>query len=116
MPTPPFYWTVTIAFLKVTITSTVVRRSAGPMVMGETTPQASRSRRHTMVPDSRAQAGYDGSDWPRHDLGADYYERQRDVRRQVAHHVGKLGSLGFEVTLCRIPEAEPDGTGPAQAA
>ena len=25
------------------------------------------------------------------DLGPDYYERQRDVRRQVAHHVGKLG-------------------------
>jgi Transposase IS116/IS110/IS902 family len=42
------------------------------------------------------------------DLGPDYYERQRDVRRQVAHHVGKLGSLGFEVTLCRIPE--PDRT------
>jgi len=29
---------------------------------------------------------------------------------------GKLGSLGFEVTLCRIPEPEPDGTDPAQAA
>jgi hypothetical protein len=28
------------------------------------------------------------------DLGPDYYERQRDVRRQVAHHIGKLGSLG----------------------
>jgi hypothetical protein len=44
---------------------------------------------------------------PRHhyqDLGADYYERQRDTRRQIAHHVGKLGALGFEVTLCRIPE------------
>jgi transposase len=50
------------------------------------------------------------------DLGPDYYERQRDVRRQVAHHVGKLGSLGFEVTPCRIPEPDPDGTGPAQAA
>ncbi len=50
------------------------------------------------------------------DLGADYYERQRDVRHQVAHHVGKLGALGFEVTLCRIPEPGPDGTGPAQAA
>ena len=50
------------------------------------------------------------------DLGPDYYERQRDVRRQVAHHVGKLGSLGFEVTLCRIPEPDPDGTGPTQAA
>jgi len=50
------------------------------------------------------------------DLGPDYYDRQRDTRRQIAHHVGKLGSLGFEVTLCRIPEPEPDGTGPAQAA
>ena len=50
------------------------------------------------------------------DLGPDYYERQRDTRRQVAHHVGKLGSLGFEVTLCRIPEPDPDGTDPAQAA
>jgi len=37
------------------------------------------------------------------DLGADYYERQRDVRRQITHHVGKLGALGFEVTLCRLP-------------
>jgi transposase len=50
------------------------------------------------------------------DLGADYYERQRDVRRQIAHHVGKLGALGFEVTLCRIPEPQPDGTGQTQAA
>ena len=50
------------------------------------------------------------------DLGPDYYQRQRDTRRQVARHVGKLGSLGFEVTLCRIPEPDPDGTDPAQAA
>ena len=50
------------------------------------------------------------------DLGADYYERQRDVRRQIAHHVGKLGALGFEVTLCRTPEPQPDGTGQTQAA
>ena len=50
------------------------------------------------------------------DLGPDYYERQRDTRRQIAHHVGKLGALGFEVTLCRIPEPAPDGTGPARAA
>jgi transposase len=50
------------------------------------------------------------------DLGPDYYERQASVRRQVAHHVGKLGALGFEVTLCRIPEPEPDGTGDTQAA
>ena len=50
------------------------------------------------------------------DLGADYYERQRDIRRQIAHHVGKLGGLGFEVTLCRIPEPQPDGTGQTQPA
>jgi hypothetical protein len=50
------------------------------------------------------------------DLGPDYYERQRDVRRQIAHYVGKLGSLGFEVTLCRRPEPGPDGTTPEQAA
>jgi hypothetical protein len=52
------------------------------------------------------------------DLGADYYERQRDARRQIAHHVGKLGALGFEVTLCRIPgtEPEPPGSGNTQAA
>jgi transposase len=50
------------------------------------------------------------------DLGPDYYERQRDVRRQVARHVGKLGSLGFEVTLCRLPAPDPGRTGPIQAA
>jgi transposase len=50
------------------------------------------------------------------DLGPDYYDRRRDLRRQVAHHVGKLGALGFEVTLCRIPEPDPDGTAPTQAA
>ena len=41
------------------------------------------------------------------DLGPDYYERQASTRRQIAHHVGRLGALGFEVTLCRIPEPEP---------
>jgi transposase len=50
------------------------------------------------------------------DLGPDYYERQRDTRRQIAHYVGKLGALGFEVTLCRIPEPQPDGTGQTQPA
>jgi hypothetical protein len=37
---------------------------------------------------------------------------------QVAHHVGKLGALGFEVTLCRIPGPgpEPGGPGNTQAA
>jgi transposase len=47
------------------------------------------------------------------DLGPDYYERQRDIRRQIAHHVGKLGALGFEVTLARIPEPQPEPPGPA---
>ena len=46
------------------------------------------------------------------DLGPDYYERQASMRRQIAHHVGKLGALGFEVTLCRLPEPDP---GPGQA-
>ena len=52
------------------------------------------------------------------DLGPDYYERQVGTRRQIAHHVGKLGALGFEVTLCRIPgsEPQPDGPGNTQAA
>ena len=50
------------------------------------------------------------------DLGPDYYERRASVRRQIAHHIGKLGALGFEVTLCRIPEPEPDGTGQTQSA
>ncbi|HEY2016265.1 MAG TPA: transposase, partial [Bryobacteraceae bacterium] len=46
-------------------------------------------------------------------LGPDYYERQRDVRRQIAHHVGKPGSPGSEVTLCRIPEpGQTDWTPP----
>jgi len=49
------------------------------------------------------------------DLGADYYERQRDIRRQISHHVGKLGALGFDVTLCRRPEPDPDQTGTVQA-
>ena len=51
-----------------------------------------------------------------HDLGPDYYDRQASTRRQIAHHVSKLGALGFEVTLCRRPEPQPDGTGETQAA
>ena len=50
------------------------------------------------------------------DLGPDYYERQRDVRRLIAHHVGKLGALGFEVTLARIPDPDPDPAGQPQPA
>jgi transposase len=45
------------------------------------------------------------------DLGPDYYERQASTRRQIAHHVGKLSALGFEVTLARIPD--PPDTGQA---
>ena len=48
------------------------------------------------------------------DLGPDYYDRQRGLRRQIHHHVTKLESFGFEVTLARIPE--PDGSGHTQAA
>ena len=42
------------------------------------------------------------------DLGPDYYQRRTEVSRQVRHHVGKLGALGFEVTLGRLPGADPD--------
>jgi transposase len=50
------------------------------------------------------------------DLGPDYYERQASTRRQIAHHVGKLGALGFEVTLARIPQPGQDEPGSTQAA
>jgi hypothetical protein len=52
------------------------------------------------------------------DLGPDYCERQAGTRWQIARHVGKLGALGFEVTLCRIPgsEPQPDEPGNTQAA
>jgi transposase len=50
------------------------------------------------------------------DLGPDYYERRADIRRQIAHHVGKLGALGFEVTLARLPEPDPDTAGQTQPA
>jgi transposase len=43
------------------------------------------------------------------DLGPDYYDQQRHTARQVSHHVGKLASLGYEVTLTRPPQ--PDGPG-----
>ena len=50
------------------------------------------------------------------DLGPDYYERRRQISRQISHHVGKLGALGFEVTLARIPAPEPGGTTDSQTA
>ena len=45
------------------------------------------------------------------DLGPDYYDQQRATARQVSHHVGKLTTLGYEVTLCRIPEPDEPGEG-----
>ena len=50
------------------------------------------------------------------DLGPDYCQRQQDTRRQIAHHVAKLGALGFKVTLCRIPDTDPPATAKTQAA
>ena len=50
------------------------------------------------------------------DLGPDYYERQASTRRQIAHHVSKLGALGFEVTLARIPTPDPDPAGTSNQA
>lgn len=47
-----------------------------------------------------------------HDLGPDYYEQQRNIARQVSHHVGKLSSLGYEVTLCRRPGPDEPGATP----
>jgi transposase len=38
------------------------------------------------------------------DLGADWYDDERQHARQVKHHIGKLGAMGYEVTLCRKPE------------
>ena len=42
------------------------------------------------------------------DLGYDYYERERQTARQVSHHVGKLASLGYEVTVCKRPDPSED--------
>jgi transposase len=50
------------------------------------------------------------------DPGPDYYDQQRSHARQVSHHVGKLGSLGYEVTLCRRAEPGTGGTQPTTAA
>jgi len=43
------------------------------------------------------------------DLGTGWYDdaRQHDRRRQ--HHVGALGAMGYEVTLCRKPEDPQPG-------
>ena len=42
------------------------------------------------------------------DLGWDYYERERNTARQVAHHAGKLASLGYQVTLSKLPGPSED--------
>jgi transposase len=50
------------------------------------------------------------------DLGPDYYDHRRDDHhRQVARLVGQLGSLGYEVTLCR-PQPSPAQPAPAATA
>jgi transposase len=48
------------------------------------------------------------------DLGHDYYEHERNTARQLSHHVGKIASLGYEVTLCR--RTDPGDPGGTQAA
>jgi transposase len=40
------------------------------------------------------------------DLGPDYYERQRDHTRRLSRLIGEIGSLGYEVTLCRKPQPQ----------
>jgi hypothetical protein len=35
------------------------------------------------------------------DPGPDYHERQHDVRRQIAHHIGKLGELPQQLLIGR---------------
>jgi len=50
------------------------------------------------------------------DLGPDYYQRQASTRRQIAHHVGKLSALGFEVTPCRLPQSGQDDSTSTTAA
>jgi transposase len=43
-----------------------------------------------------------------HDLGAGWYDDERQIARRLSHHVGALGAMGYEVTLCRKPEPGPD--------
>jgi transposase len=41
------------------------------------------------------------------DLGAGWHDDRRQQARRIKHHVGALGALGYEVTLCRIPPTAP---------
>jgi hypothetical protein len=38
------------------------------------------------------------------DLGASWHDSERQAARRVSHHVGALGAMGYEVTLCRKPQ------------
>ena len=42
------------------------------------------------------------------DLGADWYDTQRQAARRVSRLVGDLGAMGYEVTLCRKPAPGPE--------
>ena len=42
------------------------------------------------------------------DLGADWYDTQRQAARRLSRLVGELGTMGYEVTLCRKPAPGPD--------
>ena len=43
------------------------------------------------------------------DLGADWYDNQRQTARRLSRLAGALDAMGYEVTLCRKPQ-------PAEAA
>ena len=49
------------------------------------------------------------------DLGPDYYERRAEVSRQVRHHVGKLGALGFTSPSAASPDPDPNQAEPRTA-
>jgi transposase len=38
------------------------------------------------------------------DLGASWHDSERQAARRVSRHVGALGAMGYEVTLCRKPQ------------
>jgi len=46
------------------------------------------------------------------DLGAGWYDDQRQAARRLSRLVGALDAMGYEVTLCRKPDPEPE-TAPA---
>ena len=67
-----------------------MRYAAGQLTERRAAPAADDHGGHARAPQHAYQ-----------DLGPDY-ERQATIRRQIAHHVGKLAARGFEVTLARI--------------